>query len=727
MKLQDIETPVTSVSGIGPRFAKILASLNIFTVCQLLTHYPRTYEDRTQLVHLSESNNGQKVHTIARVVAHEWFGYGRMKTLKIRIDDDTETAVLICFNRPFLEKTYPVGSIISVTANFSLKYGDLQAASFEAELVHKDGDAFPLIQPDNFYSVASLYPLTAGLSQAQMQKFISTALVEYGKGISDEIPDQYRLKYGLFTKQEAIHRIHKPSSIAEADKARQTLIYEELFLFQTAIIKRTLERKGVFPDNEQCKQSTSASSGTSIPLKIESEDSALSAEFQRSLSPKQRQLIERLPFDLTPDQKTVILQMNKEIDTSFSEHTAFSMARLLQGDVGSGKTLVAFFVCLRVIDFGCQCAILSPTELLSRQHAENAARLLEPISGVRLAYLTGNIQAKGRNKLLTELSQGSIDIVIGTHALFSKNVQYKALRFIVIDEQHRFGVIQRNLIIEKGRSTEGKAPSFLMMSATPIPQTLALTVFGDLDVSVLKSMPPGRKSIQTHLTREGNEARVYEAVRKEISGGHQAYFVYPLIETTEEELGESDDLFTKNTAIKSAEDMFIFLQKEVYPEFTCALVHSKIDEEEQHRILNEFNKGKIDILVATTVVEVGVDVPNATCMVIEHAERFGLSALHQLRGRVGRGTYESHCFLIYSNKLTESGIERLKAMHETTDGFKIAELDLKLRGPGEVSGIQQSGNLLLGIADPLRDKEILIKARHDAYEELTQKSKVLKP
>ena len=722
MKLQDIETPVTSVSGIGPRFAKNLASLNIFTVSQLLTHYPRSYEDRTQLIPLAKFNSGQKIHTIARVTSHEWFGYGRMKTLKIRIEDDTASAVLVCFNRPFLEKTFPAGSVISVTGNFTEKYGDLQSASFEAELLQKDGDEGLITKNEGFFSIATLYPLTAGLSQAQMHKFITTALHEYGKGINNEIPEFYRSKYGLLGKQEAIHLIHNPASIEEAEKARQTLIYEELFLFQLGIVKRTLDRKGHLPDETSYLQSDTDSviSDQNIAEKREKEES-----FYRSLSPKQKQLIDRLSFDLTSDQKSVILQMNKELDESFSGSSSFSMARLLQGDVGSGKTLVAFFACLRAVDSGFQCAILSPTELLSRQHAENAARLLEPISGVRLAYLTGNIQAKGRNKLLTELSQGSIDIVIGTHALFSKNVHYKHLRFAVIDEQHRFGVIQRNLIIEKGRSPEGKAPSFLMMSATPIPQTLALTVFGDLDVSVLRTMPPGRKCIQTHLTRAGNEARVYEAVRKEISDGHQAYFVYPLIEKADEETDQQDYLFDKKTELKSAEDMYSFLQKEVYPEFSCALVHSKVDEEDQHRILTDFSKGKIQILVATTVVEVGVDVPNATCMIIEHAERFGLAALHQLRGRVGRGKDQSHCFLIYSSKLTDAGKERLKAMHETTDGFQIAELDLKLRGPGEVSGIQQSGNLLLGIADPLRDKEILLQARKDVYEYLKDQSKSL--
>ncbi len=718
MRLLDIETPVTSVSGIGPRFAKILASLNIFTVAQLLTYYPRAYEDRTELIPIAQYNQGKKVHTLAKVTAHEWFGYGRMKTLKIRIDDDSAQAFLVCFNRPFLEKAFPVGSIISVTGNFSEKYGDLQSASFDAELIHRDAQEIPPAKPDNFSSVISIYPLTAGLGQSQLQKFIYTALQEYGKGINNEIPEQFRSKYGLMTKQEAVHLIHIPSTIQEADKARETLIYEELFFFQLAIVKRTLERKGLLLEKMPYLENDLH---TFDPTQENSDGTDLGEAFTKSLSPKQKQLVDRLHFDLTPDQKAVILQMNKELDTSFSPSSSFSMSRLLQGDVGSGKTLVAFFACLRVIDSGYQCAILAPTELLSRQHAENAARLLEPISGVRLAYLTGNIQSKGRNKLLKELEEGSIDIVIGTHALFSKNVQYKNLRFAVIDEQHRFGVIQRNLIIEKGRSPEGKSPSFLMMSATPIPQTLALTVFGDLDVSVIRTMPLGRKPVQTHLTKAGNEVRVYEAVRKELQNGHQAYFVYPLIEKTEEELDSTDELFEQKNVLKSAEDMFNFLKDQVYPGISCALVHSKVDEEEQHAILSNFNKGAIQILVATTVIEVGVDVPNATCIVIEHAERFGLAALHQLRGRVGRGAYQSHCFLIYSNKLTDNGKQRLKAMHETTDGFKIAELDLSLRGPGEVSGIQQSGNLLLGIADPLRDKDMMLQARKDAYEYLNQK------
>ena len=357
---------------------------------------------------------------------------------------------------------------------------------------------------------------------------------------------------------------------------------------------------------------------------------------------------------------------------------------------------------------------MAPTEILARQHAENAARQLEALN-VRVAYLTGNIKAAGRRQLLDALKTGGIDLVIGTHALFSKDVQYNDLALAVIDEQHRFGVMQRSAIIDKGRMTrdgEVREPNLLMMSATPIPQTLALTVFGDLDVLTIHTMPGGRKPIQTYLVRQGNERNAYEAVRKELAAGRQAYFVYPAIESSF--TGEDDSTAQKN-ALKSAEESFAFLSQQVYPGFSAALIHSRIDEDEQSRILTDFRAGKIQILVATTVVEVGVDVPNATCMVIEQADRFGLAALHQLRGRVGRGSAQSFCFLVYSAKLTETGVARMKILRESTDGFKIAEEDLRLRGPGEITGTAQSGELAFAIADVVRDKDLMLQAREDAF------------
>jgi ATP-dependent DNA helicase RecG len=382
------------------------------------------------------------------------------------------------------------------------------------------------------------------------------------------------------------------------------------------------------------------------------------------------------------------------------------MARLLQGDVGSGKTLVSFLAALKAVDSGGQAAIMAPTELLARQHAENAARLLEPL-GLRLSFLTGNIKAAGRKELLKNLAAGEIDLVLGTHALFSEDVVYRDLRLVVVDEQHRFGVTQRGLIMAKGNM-----PDLLMMSATPIPRSLALTIFGDLDISTIRDLPPGRKPVKTHLARESNEGKVYDFVRKELAAGRQAYFVYPLIEASEPGTGQQGSLWAD---LKDAESMAGRLAAEVFPEFSTALVHSRIDEEEKRRIMDSFRRGDTRILTATSVVEVGVDVPNATCMVIEHAERFGLSALHQLRGRVGRGKDQSYCFLVYSDKLTEDGKKRLMVMLEHQDGFVIAEEDLKLRGPGQIAGIEQSGYLSLGLADPVRDAEILARARTGAF------------
>ena len=322
---------------------------------------------------------------------------------------------------------------------------------------------------------------------------------------------------------------------------------------------------------------------------------------------------------------------------------------------------------------------------------------MEPL-GLRIAFLGGNIKAAGRKELLRNLALGEIDIAVGTHALFSRDVWYKNLRLVVVDEQHRFGVTQRALIMAKGDN-----PHLLMMSATPIPRTLALTVFGDMDVSVIRDLPPGRKPVKTHLAKESSEGRVYEFVRNELAAGRQAYFVYPLIEG-----GDEADL-------KDAASMAERLGKEIFPGFSLELIHSKIDEEAKRRIMESFRKGETKILVATSVVEVGVDVPNASCMVIEHAERFGLSALHQLRGRVGRGQEQSYCFLVYSDELTEDGKARLKVMLENSDGFVIAEEDLKLRGPGQIAGIEQSGYLDLGIANLIRDAKELVRARADAF------------
>ena len=510
------------------------------------------------------------------------------------------------------------------------------------------------------------------------------------------MPENLIESKNLLQKKEAIQKIHFPKTILETIEARKTLVYEELFNFQTTIAKQVLSNRGELPkirtgDEEQKKYSKE--------------------EFEASLSPRQKQLLERLSFSLTEDQISVVTQMNFDIDRNYENlkdesKKPFAMRTLLQGDVGSGKTLVSFFAALRVIDYGSQCVLMAPTELLARQHAENAAKMLEALN-VTVAFLTGNLKSKGRENLLSALKNGGINLVIGTHALFSKNVVYKDLALAIIDEQHRFGVVQRAAILNKGRESKSpltREPNLLMMSATPIPQTLAMTVFGDLDVLSIHTMPSGRKPITTYLVKGGNEAKAYEEVRKQLRLGRQAYFVYPAIEQNFDSDAQAQTDLMPKEPLKSAEEMFDFLSNQVYREFKVGLVHSKVSEDEEAKVLDDFRTNKIQILVATTVVEVGVDVPNATCMVIEQADRFGLAALHQLRGRVGRGSEQSYCFLIYRQNITENGIERMKAIRETTDGFKIAEEDLRLRGPGEITGTAQSGELTFKIADPVRDQ-----------------------
>lgn len=806
MKLNQIENAVETLPGIGPATAKLFTKLGIFSVGDLLATYPRSYDDRTKRSPLCNFEFS-KVHTICRVTCHDWFGYGSMKTLKIGITDGTANAWLIAFNRPFLQKSLPVNSIISVTGKFEVKYQSLQCSSFDAERIATSGDLNSFKDaPIPNSGLIPVYPLTEGLSQKNFHKAMSQALKQFAKAIDNELPPDVTAENHLLPKSQALIYIHQPESLEQVQAARKTLIFEELYNFEYKLALRSLRHRGSLPalseGNAEPYFSTPDSDNTGITEK---------EAFAKMLSPRQKQLLKRLPFELTPDQMQVISDMNADIDRSQVElnnlmneeivgdvalagsgatlanpdatstgsnatlanpdaslavtgatltaqaaaspapavaSQPFSMQRLLQGDVGSGKTLVAFFICLRVIDYGSQCAILAPTELLAKQHAINAAKLLEPL-GVNVAFLTGNVKASGRENLVNALKSGAINIVIGTHALFSTNVTYRKLGLAVIDEQHRFGVAQREAIIAKGRVTFGMkthTPDVLMMSATPIPQTLALTLFGDLDVSTIHTAPKGRKPVITHLTAMGNERKVYEEVRKELIQGHQAYFVYPRIAETagdvdpdliqdegnsnsdqrkQPDLASQQDNAPGASSLKSAEEMYTFLSQQVYPQHKCALIHSKIEEAEQNQILEDFRLGKIQVLVATTVVEVGVDVANANCIVIEHADRFGLAELHQLRGRVGRSSLQSYCFLVYSSNLTQTGKDRMKAIYETTDGFKIAEEDLKLRGPGEVTGTAQSGYLTLGIADLARDKELLTQARYAAFKHLQQEQQTL--
>jgi ATP-dependent DNA helicase RecG len=676
MFLRELASPLSELKGAGPVLIRKLERLGLFSAADLLLHAPRDYEDRSVKRLLGDFSQGQ-VNCRATVLTHDWFGYGRMRTLKIWVQDDAGTrAGLVCFNRPFLERSLPIGARISLFGRFDYRFGELQSSAFEAELVDALPVATGLPSEGLPLGVLPVYPLTDGVPQGIMRKLTTRALARWGM-VDDELPAGVMARRTLLHKAEAIRLIHHPERPSDIPEARRTLAYEELFYLQIMIGRRAMDRREGASDRPPPPR-----------------DLALA-------------LATRLPFALTADQETVLDEIAADMGSPWP------MARLLQGDVGSGKTLVAFMAALYAIAAGGQAALMVPTELLARQHADTAAMLLEPL-GVRLAFLSGNVAEPARKPLLAALAAGDIDLVIGTHALFSEGVNYQHLRLVIVDEQHRFGVLQRLALGAKGRR-----PDVLMMSATPIPRTLALTAYGDLSVSTIRTMPPGRKPVITHLAKQGNEARVYEFVRKELTAGRKAYFVYPLVD-------RSDKLELKN-----AEAMFRHLQDKVFTGFKGGLIHSRLPEDGKKATMAAFaGKGTVDplsFLVATSVVEVGVDVPYATCMVIEHAERFGLAALHQLRGRVGRSPLQSYCFLVWSDRLGEDGKKRVLAMKETCDGFAIAETDLLIRGPGEITGTTQAGALRLAFADPVRDTDLLQAAREDAMAILESDPGLLSP
>lgn len=670
MFVRELLAPVSELKGAGPAVVGRLHRLGIYCAADLLQYSPRLWEDRSQGRQLRNWADGP-VNCPVEITAHEWFGFGRMRTLKLWVqDEEGSRAQLVCFNRPFMEQGFPEGCRARLYGRFDIKYGTLQSSSFELENL-SDDDGASGASNDVKGAILPVYPLTEGLSQGILRKLIKRALQRW-LPVDDELPGSLRARRQLPGKTEALRQLHCPSSDAECRAALKRLAYEELFYLQVIILKRSLERKH-----------------------SRIERPPLSDRLTTALR-------QRLPFSLTADQDRVLAEIASDMQA------AWPMARLLQGDVGSGKTLVAFMAALCCVDRGGQAAIMAPTELLARQHADTAARLLEPL-GIRLAFLSGNVSDSARRPLLAALARGDIDLVLGTHALFSEEVHYRSLQLVIVDEQHRFGVLQRLAL-----GAKGQAPDVLMMSATPIPRTLALTAFGDLSISTIRQLPPGRKPIVTHLARQGNETKVYDFVLRQLREGRQAYFVYPLVD-------RSDKL-----ELKDAEAMFDRLS-EGFRGFSGGLIHSRLPEEQKRTTMNAFSGGQLHFLVATSVVEVGVDVPNATCMVIEHAERFGLAALHQLRGRIGRGQHQSYCFLVWSEKLGEEGKARVMAMKNTTDGFLIAEEDLRIRGPGEIAGTAQAGALRLGFADPVRDAALLEDARSDAKELLSSDPQLQSP
>ena len=678
----ELKQPVSRLQGIGPKTSGVLSAAGIITIGDILKHYPRSYEDRSVITGFApalRTNDAVMVNTPAIVTAHEFFGRPPKQTLKVIIEDAAGIpASLVCFGRNFLADKLTPGRVLLLYAGMQNRYNELQSAAFEFELLPPgteiEAAADAVSESADFGRILPIYPLSAGLNQKTLRKALNHAIDEWAANIESELPQSIIKKYELLTKPDALRQIHFPDSMEDIDRASRTLKFEELFHFQFAAARRAYKRKAV----------------------------------RKSAPPdrpdgREAELLESLGFSLTAAQQRVLNEITADI---FSDKP---MSRMLQGDVGCGKTLVAFIAALKTVSAGGQVAFMAPTELLARQHADNAYRLLTPL-GIRIALLTGSVKAEQRGHLLNALASGEIDIVIGTHALFGENVAFKKLSLIIIDEQHRFGVMQRLALSGKNSTAD-----LLLMTATPIPRTLAMTVFGDLDVSTIDELPPGRIPVETHLAAIGNEQKVYDFVRRQLEAGRQAYFVYPLI-------SRSDKI-----SLKDAETMFERLRTEYFKKYSVGLIHSRLSEIEKKDIMDRFRAGEIHLIAATSVVEVGVDVPNATCMIIEHAERFGLSALHQLRGRVGRGGHKSYAFLVFSPDLTETGTARLKIMKESTDGFYIAEEDLKIRGPGNLSGEQQSGFLPFTIADLNTDFELLKEARTAAAAIVDDDPGMLKP
>ncbi|MFO8044159.1 MAG: ATP-dependent DNA helicase RecG [Alkalispirochaeta sp.] len=650
MLFHELTDSLEHLPGVGPKRAALLTRLGLRTVADLLALLPRRYEDRSRVVTLVEAAaHGEGVVHVT-VIDHEHFLRGRQKTLKLVIQDESSTGSLVCFGRNFLARTFPVGSEIAVFGQFTLRYGEIQASSFEAE--HRRPDASRATPP-----ILPVYPLTEGIGQAHLRDAVAHALQSYTPDLEDELPDRLRAAEQLLPLAEALQGLHFPATMEEPARALRRLVWGELFTFQLRLAQDAHRRR------RRTRRARPAPFRSVVDL-----------------------VLQKLPFELTPDQSRVLTEILTDMDQPWP------MARLLQGDVGSGKTLVALVAALSAIERGQQVALMVPTELLARQHARNIGSLLSD-TGVHPALVLGSMPTSARRHVTAALADGEIDVVIGTHALFAEGLIYANLGLVIIDEQHRFGVGQRERL-----QARGHAPDLLMMSATPIPRSLALTAFGDSEVSTIEHLPPGRKPIKTHLARMGNDARVYAFVRKELDAGRQAYLVYPAID----EGGAR--------GFRSAEEMHRRLQREFAP-YQVGLAHSRIDDDTRAATMEAFARGEIHALVATSVVEVGVDVPNATCMVIEHAEVFGLAALHQLRGRVGRGAAQSYCLLVYQEPLTDDAQERLKVMYESSDGFFIAEEDLRIRGPGELQGSRQSGFLEFRFADIREHMSEMIAAR----------------
>ena len=660
----DIKQNVQYLKGVGPKKAQALKRLGIENIYDLMTYYPRRYEDQSDVNAIGSLKAGQIANIQGKIVALADKNTRRgLKLLTVVLADDTGTIQLNFFNQDYLKKKLKQGTMMFVHGKIGFAYGGYgqlavtQIISFDVEAEKSKEDTHCAFMP--------VYTLPDYIKPKDFRNLIEQVIasdIEF----NDIVPDFIRSKYHLLMKKEAVEKIHFPKTKREIEEAKRSLIFEELFSIQAGLLflkkQHTTRNKGIkfLPNSDLVAN-----------------------------------VLKAIPFELTQEQQKVWQEICHDMQSETQ------MQRVVQGDVGSGKTVSAILALVKAVENGYQGAMMAPTEILAIQHFDKLQSLLEPLN-IKVGLLTGSLKAKQRREVVEGLADGSLDIVIGTHALIQDNIIFKNLGLVVTDEQHRFGVNQRAKLEDKGIDF---LPDVLVMTATPIPRTMTLTVYGDLDVSFIKQLPPGRKPIRTFVRMPDRRELIYKFVRGEVQKGRQTYVVCPLIEESE------------NSDAVSVEMIYDELTSGYLYGIRCALLHGKLSSKDKEQLLYDFLAGKIDVLISTTVIEVGVNVPNASIMVIEGAERFGLAQLHQLRGRIGRGEFASYCILINRGRNANS-LERLHLMEKISDGFTLAEEDLRLRGPGQFFGSMQHGLPDLKIADVLNDINVLITARKEAQKAL---------